>query len=47
MPVRDQKPGLDAELVRHARLALADALDFRRMQRVQLVLAVTLLRANA
>ena len=39
--------GLDAELVRFPGFALADALDFRRMQGVQLILVLGLLLADA
>ena len=45
--VRDRQADLDAEFVGLACLALADALDFRRVQRVELVLVVALLRADA
>ena len=45
--VRDHHGALDAELAEHARLALASARDLGRMQRVQLVLVVVLLRADA
>jgi hypothetical protein len=45
--VRDCQADLDAEFVGLARLALADAFDFRRVQRVELVLVVALLRADA
>ena len=44
---RDGHADLHAELVGLAGLALADALDLRRMQRVQLVLVLGALRADA
>jgi hypothetical protein len=45
--VRDDDGGLDAELVGLARLALADALHLGGVQRVELVLVLRLLRADA
>jgi len=45
--VRDHQADLDAELKGVARLALGNALDLRGMQRVQLVLGVALLGADA
>ena len=44
--MRDHHGVLEPELVGLARLALADALHLRRVQRVQLVLVMTLLRAD-
>lgn len=43
----DGQADLDAELVGLARLALGDALNFGRMQRVGVVLVVGLLRVDA
>ena len=45
--VRDGQADLHAELVGLARLALADALHLGRVQRVELVLVVALLGADA
>ncbi len=44
--VRDHNAGLDTEFVRLARLALADAFDFRHMQRVEFVFVFRLLLVN-
>ena len=44
--VRDHNTGLDTEFVRLARLALADAFDFRGMQCVEFVFVSRLLLVN-
>ena len=44
--VRDRNAGLDAEFVRFARFALADAFDFRGMQCVEFVFVFRLLLVN-
>ena len=44
--VRDHHGVLDPEFARLARLAFADALHLRRVQRVQRVLVMALLRAD-
>ena len=44
--VRDRNAGLNAEFARFARLALADAFDFRGMQYVAFVFVFRLLLVN-
>ena len=45
--MRDRKTDFDAKLITLARLALAEAFDLGRMQGVELVFVLALLRANA